>query len=30
MCAELEMEMNGPAEHRQVEGFVGLNCSPVA
>lgn len=28
--AELEMEMNGPAGHREVEEVVRLNCSPVA
>lgn len=30
MCAELEMEINGPAGQREVEELVGLNCSPVA
>lgn len=28
--AELEMEMNGPAGHREVEEVARLNCSPVA
>lgn len=28
--SELEMELNGPAGHREVEEAVGLNCSPAA